>query len=99
VIDPLRKLSPPETGAPPVQRPHTTHASCLGTRLRDASQAATGVKDLELPLRRSKERPNFEIEPALYVVGVAFVVVVAGVHPTTTIVATPNFVSHVAAIR
>src|ERR687897_839414 len=71
----------------------------LGLRLRDVSQATTGVEDLELALRRSQERPNLEIEPALYVVGVAFVVVVAGVHPTTAIVATPKFVKHVTSSR
>jgi hypothetical protein len=39
-------------------------------RLRDVSQATTGVKDLELTLRRSQEHPNLETEPALHVVGV-----------------------------
>jgi hypothetical protein len=67
--------------------------------LRDISQATTGVKDLERTLRRSQEHPNLEIEPALHVVGVTFVVVVAGVHPTTAIVATPNFVNHVTSSR
>jgi hypothetical protein len=71
----------------------------LVIRLRDGSQATTGVKDFELALRRSQENPNLEVDPTLQVVGVAFVVVDAGVHPTTAIVATPNLVSHVAASR
>src|SRR5262245_8931839 len=67
--------------------------------LRGVSQATTGVKDLELALRRSQEHPNLEVDPALNVVGVACIVVIAGVHPTTAIVATPNFVNHVTSSR